>query len=222
MLNSNLRSAAALLLGTILGASVNTTCQAQQPDLLPTTAAHKGSVPASPEATTSPRRPVTAEELTDARLVFDELQVRLGIASAKLDSQTVARKREMGRVRALLSVADQHILIQSAAVQRLREREQQVRQDVLGIERADENQSDSPGSEILERAQQPVRAAQERLDRLTGLRSRLKQQSEDLQREHLRRLLEAAVAAAAEETNDADILEAELNEQLNRANQTKD
>jgi hypothetical protein len=74
---------------------------------------------------------VSMSDVSDARIVFAELQEQVRIATAKLHEDALGRKREMGGLGALVEATDAQMKLLSAKVQRLDERLRQLRQDAF-------------------------------------------------------------------------------------------
>ena len=158
---------------------------------------------------------VNMSDLSDTRILFGQLEEQVRIASAKLDSDTLGRKRKMGELSALLTATDQQINVLSAEIQRMEERQRQIQQDLSGLEPGAGAQSSSQRiQQLVTRSQQPVQAAKSRLEHLTRVRSQLQAQLSQLRSEHIHRLLEAAITYDGPDGGSSNVLLEMLDEQL--------
>jgi hypothetical protein len=155
--------------------------------------------------------PPSVAELNEAQMVFEELDEQVRISTAKLDPASLARKREIGRVRTVLAEADQQIQLLAAKIQRL-----QLRRDQLDQDRSTGAAGAVPPPplpyEPATRLQQQVEADQTRLESLTRQRSRWKQRLDALYDQHVQALLEAGMGPALEGTAQPSAVERLLNE----------
>jgi chromosome segregation ATPase len=160
-------------------------------------------------------RHVSLSDLNDTRILFGQLEEQVRIASAKLDGDTLGRKRKMGALSALLTATDHQINVLSAEIQRMEDRQRQIRQDLSGLEPGSGAQASSQRvQQLISQSLAPIQAAKARLEHLTRLRSQLQAQLSQLRSEHIHRLLEAAITHEGPDGGASNVLLEMLGEQL--------
>lgn len=137
---------------------------------------------------------VPAADVLEARIILDDLGEQMRIAEAKLTPEALDRKRKIGRTQTLLKAAEQSLQAQAARTQRLVERHDERREQLMnlqGLRKARGLESDRL-QELVRQSEGEVAATKARLDRLARYRAQLQTQLEVLKAEHITALLEAA------------------------------
>ena len=211
----NRRMSACLITTSVLVLLAQASCQAGPPtndaDTPPSLPAVASAAP--PEVVEE--RALRSAELNQARIVIIELQQQIHVATAKLDEETLTRKREIGETRALLNATEAETALRTARIQRLEERRRQLLQDVLGADAAATAEGLEAGHPLhapVERLGQQVEAGRAGLMRLTEHHSRLKQKLAGLHRQHIHKLLMAMVDGEDSETSLGGVLERVLDQ----------
>ena len=148
--------------------------------------------------TPSAAGPPTAAELNEVRMIFEDLDEQLRIGTAKLGDEALERKRDIGRLRVILTESDQQIRLLAAKILRLQERHEQLQQDLASRGAAGPPAAKPSPLEPAARLLLRLGDEQSRLEQLTHQRSRIKQRLDDLYDRHIQSLLEAGMTIGSD------------------------